>query len=78
MIRLRIREAAEEQGLSMAKLARKADMDFKTVQRIFHDPYRDISISTLGRIAEALGVAATTLIIEEKPGNTSKSDREND
>jgi transcriptional regulator with XRE-family HTH domain len=65
MIRLRIKEAAEEQGLSMAKLARKADMDFKTVQRIFHDPYRDISLSTLDRIAQALGVPATSLLIEE-------------
>jgi transcriptional regulator with XRE-family HTH domain len=64
MIRLRIKEAAEEQGLSMAKLARKADMDFKTVQRIFHDPYRDISLSTLGRIAQALGVPAISLIVE--------------
>jgi transcriptional regulator with XRE-family HTH domain len=65
MIRLRIKEAAEEQGLSMAKLARKADMDFKTVQRIFHDPYRDISLSTLDRIAQALGVPVTSLLIEE-------------
>jgi transcriptional regulator with XRE-family HTH domain len=72
MIRLRIKEAAEEQGLSMAKLARKADMDFKTVQRIFHDPYRDISFSTLDRIAQALGVPATSLLIEE----TNDQDRD--
>jgi len=62
MIRLKIKEVAEQKGLSMAKLARRADMDFKTVQRIFHDPYRDISLSTLDRLAAALGIPANELI----------------
>ncbi|QBD80907.1 XRE family transcriptional regulator [Ktedonosporobacter rubrisoli] len=62
MIRLKIKEVAEQQGLSMAKLARRADMDFKTVQRIFHDPYRDISLSTLDKLAEALKIPASELI----------------
>jgi len=62
MIRLRIKEIAEKRGLSMAKLARRADVDFRTVQRIFHDPYRDISLSTLDKIATALGMPANELI----------------
>jgi transcriptional regulator with XRE-family HTH domain len=62
MIRLRVKEVAEEKGLSMAKLARKADIDFKTVQRIFHDPYRDISLSTLDKLATALEIPANNLI----------------
>jgi len=71
MIRLRVKEVAEEKGLSMAKLARRADIDFKTVQRIFHDPYRDISMSTLEKIAAALDVPAISLMEEtnEKRGS---------
>ncbi len=64
MIRLRVKEVAEEKGLSMARLARRADIDFKTVQRIFHDPYRDISMSTLEKIAEALNTRVVDLIEE--------------
>jgi lambda repressor-like predicted transcriptional regulator len=37
MIRLKIKEVAALKGLSMAKLARRADIDYKTVQRIFRD-----------------------------------------
>ncbi len=62
MIRLKIKEVAQQKGLSMAKLARRADMDFKTVQRIFHDPYRDIPLSTLARLAKALNVPSSELI----------------
>jgi transcriptional regulator with XRE-family HTH domain len=70
MIRIRIKEIAEEKDLSMAKIARRADVDFKTVQRLFHDPYRDISISTLGKIAKALEVPVVSLI-EELPDKQS-------
>ncbi|HTI15791.1 MAG TPA: helix-turn-helix transcriptional regulator [Dictyobacter sp.] len=72
MIRLRVKEVAEEKGLSMARLARRADIDFKTVQRLFHDPYRDISMSTLEKIARALSVPVVSLIEE----TDSKDDEE--
>ncbi len=62
MIRLKVKEVAEAQGLSMARLARRADIDFKTVQRIFHDPYREVGTGTLDRIAKALGVDVRELI----------------
>jgi transcriptional regulator with XRE-family HTH domain len=71
MIRLRVKEVAEEKGLSMAKLARRADIDFKTVQRIFHNPYRDISMSTLEKIAKALETPVINLI-EETPNEEIK------
>ena len=44
MIRLKIKEVAALKGLSMAKLARRADIEYKTVQRIFRDPYREVTI----------------------------------
>jgi DNA-binding Xre family transcriptional regulator len=62
MIRLKVREVAETRKLSMARLARRADIDFKTVQRIYHDPFREITTTTLDKIAKALGVDASELI----------------
>ena len=62
MIRLRIKEVAEEKGISIAKLARKADLDSKTVYRIANDPYAEISTITLGRLAEALEVSVKDLV----------------
>lgn len=34
MIQLRIKEVAEEKGISIARLARKADLYYKTVYRM--------------------------------------------
>ena len=62
MIRLRVREVAEKQGLNMAKLARRADLDNNTVRKIWHDPMKEISTVTLDKIARALGVNASELI----------------
>jgi DNA-binding Xre family transcriptional regulator len=68
MVRLRVREVAAQKGLSMAKLARRADIDYKTVQRIFRDPYREVTTTTLDKLAVALGVPVTDLIesVDEK------------
>ncbi|HWZ18423.1 MAG TPA: helix-turn-helix transcriptional regulator [Ktedonobacteraceae bacterium] len=62
MIRLKIKEVAALKGLSMAKLARRADIDYKTVQRIFRDPYREITTTTLDKLATALNVPVTDLL----------------
>jgi DNA-binding Xre family transcriptional regulator len=64
--RLKIKEVAKEKGISIAKLARKADLDSKTVYRIANDPYAEISTITLGRLAEALGVSVKDLV-EDAP-----------
>ena len=62
MIRLRIREVAEKHGYNMARLARRADIDVKTLQRVWHEPTKEISTATLDKIARALGVPASELI----------------
>ncbi len=65
MIRLRIekiREYAEKQGLSQNALARRADMDVKTIQRMYRDPTAEFSSITLGKLAKALGVPSADLI----------------
>jgi transcriptional regulator with XRE-family HTH domain len=65
VIRLRIekiKEYAEKQGLSQNALARRADMDVKTIQRMYRDPTAEFSSITLGKLAKALGVPSSELI----------------
>jgi DNA-binding Xre family transcriptional regulator len=64
MYRLKVREIAEAKGVSMSKLQRDADIAFRTVKLIFRDPYRDINLSTLDKLAQALGVRICDLIDE--------------
>jgi transcriptional regulator with XRE-family HTH domain len=76
MFRLRIKEAANEKGFGQNKLARRADVDVKTVQRIFRNPYAEISTYTLDKIATALDVDPRTLIEpeEKNPQEGTRSD----
>jgi transcriptional regulator with XRE-family HTH domain len=62
MLRLRIKEVAQEKNVGMAKLSRISDLSYKTIQAIWHDPYHDASIHTLNKIAKALNIPATELL----------------
>jgi transcriptional regulator with XRE-family HTH domain len=62
MIRLKVKELAETQGLSQGLLARKANMDVKTLKRIYRDPTAEISSFTLDKLAKALNVDASELV----------------
>ena len=66
MIRLKVREIAEQKKLSMTRLSRIADVNYKTIQAIFHDPYRDVAYSTLLKLSKALGVSINELAEVEK------------
>ncbi len=61
-IRLKVKELALERGFNQSTLSRTANVDFKTIQRLFRDPYRDVSISTLVKIAWALDVPLSDLV----------------
>ena len=52
MIRLRIREVAEAKGVSMSRLSRIADINYKTIQHIWRDPFREVSIRTIEKAAK--------------------------
>lgn len=69
MLRLRVKEVAEEKSISQSKLSRLADIGYSTVRRIFDDPYCSISIDTLNKIAKALNVPAMSLLEEVEDGN---------
>jgi lambda repressor-like predicted transcriptional regulator len=65
MLRIRIREEAERKGISMSKLSRMADVNLKTLQTIYKDPYHGLNTITLHKIAKALGVPTWTLLEDE-------------
>jgi DNA-binding Xre family transcriptional regulator len=67
VIRIRVREIAEQKGISRTKLSRLSDTNYKTIDLIWNNPYKDVGTLTLERIAKALGVRVTDLIEEEDP-----------
>lgn len=67
MIRLKVKEIARHKGFSQGELSRKANLDIDTVRQIYRDPYRDINITTLAKLAEALQVDASLLIESDPP-----------
>jgi DNA-binding Xre family transcriptional regulator len=62
VIRLKVYEVAQAKGYSQNFLARKANMDVKTLKRIYRDPYAEISTATLDKLAQALDVDVRDLI----------------
>ena len=61
MIRLKLKEILIEKKISQSKLSRMADVSLNTIQAIYHDPYRDVAISTLERLAKALNINVSDL-----------------
>ncbi|WP_268904529.1 helix-turn-helix domain-containing protein [Dictyobacter aurantiacus] len=59
---MRVKEVAQEKGMGLAKLSRLSDISYKTIQKIWRNPYHDASLSTLNRIARVLAVPATELL----------------
>jgi DNA-binding Xre family transcriptional regulator len=49
----------------MGKLSRSADVSYRTIRLIYKDPYRDVALNTLEKLAKALGVSIADLIEEE-------------
>ena len=60
--RLRVKELAEAKGFTMAKLQRAADMNIKTLQALYKNPYIDVAYSTLRKLAEVLELPITDLV----------------
>lgn len=60
-IRLKVKEVATRQHLTRAALARRADLTYETVFKLWNDPYRDVSLMTLVKIAQVLQVDVSDL-----------------
>ena len=74
MIRLKIREVAQAKPVSMSKLSRMSDVSYDTIQQIYHNPFKDVNISTLEKLADALGVRVSDLF-EQIPGEAPPKTR---
>jgi len=68
MVRLRVKEIAEQKGFNISSLSRKADIGFSTVKRIFRDPYKEVTTTTLEKLARALEVPTADLIEDVPDG----------
>lgn len=68
MYRLRIREEAEKRGYNQSSLSRASNISYVTIKKIWRNPFYEINIVTLHKIAQTLGVPTSTLIedVEEK------------
>ncbi len=66
MIRLKIREIAEQKNVSMRRLSREGNLAYKTIKNIWRDPYHEVTTTTLNKIAKFLGVKICELY-EEVP-----------
>jgi DNA-binding Xre family transcriptional regulator len=64
-LRHNIRETAEQKGFSRTKLSRRAEVNYKTINELWRDPYRVVNTEILYRIAQALGVRVADLLEEE-------------
>ncbi len=62
MIRLRVKEIAQEKGISQGKLSRMSDVDENTIKRIYRNPIAIVSTETINKLAKALEVTTTELI----------------
>ena len=60
--RLRVKEVADKKGVSLTKLSQRSEVAYNTVRRIWRDPYTDVTISTLQRLADVLGVNVSELL----------------
>ena len=61
MIRLRLREVLAQKKVSQSRLSHLAFVSLNTIQEMIRDPYRDVRISTLDKIAQALNVTVMDL-----------------
>ena len=62
MIRMRVKEVAEERGLSMTRLSQRSEVAYNTIKGIYRDPYRQVAYQTLDKLARALGVEVSDLV----------------
>lgn len=62
MFRLKVKEIALAQGFTQGKLSRLADVEVRTIRRIFRHPTQSVTLATLDRIAKTLDVNIQDLV----------------
>lgn len=64
-----MKELAKAKNVSMGKLSRLSDVNYRTIQRIYNEPDYMPTIATLEKIARVLGVPTGDLL-EDMPDET--------
>ena len=67
MLKLKIKEIAEAQGLNKSQLQLKSRVTLPLLTRYWNSTTTEVKLDALERISKALGVKAGDLIEEEKP-----------
>lgn len=65
MVRLRIRELAEQRGLNITELSRQARIGYSTAHALWHDKPENLNRTVLGKIAKVLKVQVRDLFAAE-------------
>jgi DNA-binding Xre family transcriptional regulator len=65
MVKLRVKEVAQQKGISWGKLSRLADVDPNTMKRVYDDTHYSPTLITLEKLARALGVKIADLIEDD-------------
>lgn len=61
VIRLRVRELAEQRDVSMTRLSHLAVLDIKVIRKMFREPTASFTTYALDKVAKALGVPFTEI-----------------
>jgi DNA-binding Xre family transcriptional regulator len=69
MLKLKVKEIAIAKGFNQSTLSRASNVPIDTIRRIWRNPYYEVRLSTLNKIAATLGVPATDLFenVENSP-----------
>jgi DNA-binding Xre family transcriptional regulator len=70
--RLKVREVANEKHISLTKLSQRSEVAYNTVRRVWRDPFTDVTLSTMQRLADVLGVDVRELIESVPDENQAK------
>jgi DNA-binding Xre family transcriptional regulator len=71
MLKLRVKEVAEEQGLNQSQLQIKAGVNMGLLRRYWHNETSEVRFEPLEKIAKALGVNPVELLVYESDSNAA-------
>jgi DNA-binding Xre family transcriptional regulator len=61
-VRLKVKEVAQQKGISQRQLSLRSGVDINTVRRIFQHPTTVVTTETLGKLAIVLEVDVSELV----------------
>lgn len=64
MLKLKVKEIAIARGFNQSTLSRASDVPLDTIRRIWRNPYYEVRLSAINKIAFALNVPAKDLFEE--------------